>query len=105
MSNERDELAKILGRDDLYNDSGCCDWIVVDSAAEAILAAGYRKLRTVTTAEELDALPVGSVVLDNIGDAWTKTDVDFWQCFQTFNDSSGLALCGPLTVLHEAVAR
>lgn len=29
----------------------------------AVLAAGYRKPRTVTTVEELDALPVGSVVL------------------------------------------
>ena len=31
--------------------------------ADAILAAGYSKPRTITTAEELDALPVGSVVL------------------------------------------
>ena len=32
-------------------------------AVERILAAGYRKPRTITTAEELDALPEGTVVL------------------------------------------
>lgn len=35
---------------------------------DVILAAGYRKPRTVTTVEELDALPVGSVVLDGRND-------------------------------------
>jgi len=33
--------------------------------ADAILAAGYRKPRTITTVEDLGALPVGSVVLHN----------------------------------------
>jgi hypothetical protein len=33
--------------------------------AVRLTAAGYRKPRIVTTAEELDALPVGSVVLHN----------------------------------------
>jgi len=31
-------------------------------AVERILAAGYRKPRVITTAKELDALPVGSVI-------------------------------------------
>lgn len=35
--------------------------------ADAILAAGYRKPRTITTVEELDALPVGSVVIHDEG--------------------------------------
>lgn len=35
-------------------------------AAESILAAGYRKPRTITTAEELDGLANGSVVLSDI---------------------------------------
>lgn len=39
----------------------------VKSTARDILAAGYRKRRTITTAEELDALPIGSVVLDPVG--------------------------------------
>ena len=40
---------------------------VVDATMEVILAAGYRKPRIITTAEELDALPVGSVILDQVG--------------------------------------
>lgn len=35
--------------------------------ADAILAAGYRKPRTITTFDELDELPRGSVVLDRDG--------------------------------------
>ena len=31
-------------------------------------------IRTITTAAELDALPVGSVVLDRWGRAWQKHD-------------------------------
>ena len=35
----------------------------------------------ITTVEELDALPVGSVVLDAIGDAWQRGDSDdHWWC-------------------------
>ena len=35
----------------------------VEALADAVLAAGYRRPRTVTTVEELDALPTGTVVL------------------------------------------
>jgi len=35
---------------------------VTGGIAEAILAAGYRKPRTVTTVEELDALPAGTLI-------------------------------------------
>lgn len=58
---ERDELADIIKReyrsavtrksDDCYT-----------APADAILAAGYRKPRTITTAAELEALPFGSAV-------------------------------------------
>ena len=33
-----------------------------EAQADAILAAGYSKPRTISTVEELDALPVGSVI-------------------------------------------
>lgn len=36
--------------------------------AETLLAAGYSKPRTITTREELDALPSGSVILDSAGE-------------------------------------
>lgn len=35
----------------------------------AIISAGYRKPRTVTTVEELDLLPDGTVVMDTFGNA------------------------------------
>jgi hypothetical protein len=34
------------------------------TSADAVLAAGYVKHRTITTVDELDALPLGSVVID-----------------------------------------
>ena len=59
---EREELARII--EDTYE-------IDIDSpeagtelaCADAILAAGYRKPRTITTVEQLDALPPGSVLI------------------------------------------
>jgi hypothetical protein len=54
-------------------------------AAESATAAGYRKPRTVTTVEELDALPVGAVVrvvhrderfvLEKLSDGWYRPGV------------------------------
>jgi hypothetical protein len=40
---------------------------VLDKTADNILAAGYSKPRTVTTAEELDALAEGAVILSDEG--------------------------------------
>jgi|GEM_PF-5122638 len=63
MSTERDELAEVLG-EALEKCPGIdTSWHQDCAMAEHILAAGYRKPRTVTTAEELDALPLGSVVI------------------------------------------
>ena len=66
------------------------------------------KPRTVTTAAELDALPVGSVVLDNEGDVWQHRGYAAYQwCNTTGGRNSGLdtsefaADCLPATVLHE----
>jgi len=39
----------------------------VDAATDAVLAAGYRRPRTVTTAAEMDALRFFAVVLDAYG--------------------------------------
>jgi len=59
---ERDELASVIvaayGEDP---DSECpCEQDL--DVADAILAAGYRRPRTVTTVEEMQALPMGSVI-------------------------------------------
>ncbi|MDQ5861777.1 MAG: hypothetical protein M3536_05895 [Actinomycetota bacterium] len=59
---ERDELAAVIR-------GNRAPWVtntehheMEQAQADAILAAGYRKPRTITTAAELDALPVGSVI-------------------------------------------
>lgn len=66
MSNERDELLKAM-EPALFTDAYYGDMFSHDhnrsTLADAILAAGYRKPQQVTTEEELDALPPGSVVL------------------------------------------
>ena len=54
---ERDELAGII-----YMGSDLAE-AKAARLADDVIAAGYRKPRTVTTAAELDALPVGTVVL------------------------------------------
>jgi hypothetical protein len=68
---------------------------------EVLLAAGYSKPRTITTAEELDALPDGSAVLDDDGDASTKHN-GMWHGYEMSPLASRwLATCGPFTVLYE----
>lgn len=53
--------------------------VTAEIIAASILAAGYSKPRTITTAEELDALPVGSVILSNGGeDSAQKDDEGYW---------------------------
>jgi len=54
-----------------------------DAPADAILAAGYSKPRTITSQKDLDALPVGSVI-------WAfdfqAGDSNSWQLFDDVND-------------------
>jgi hypothetical protein len=68
---DRDELAEIIQDCGEYiPGSHADDYVSPDKAADAILAAGYRKPRTVTTAEELDALPEDSVVMESEHDTF-----------------------------------
>ncbi|MBZ2197253.1 hypothetical protein [Occultella gossypii] len=78
-------------------------------AADAEAEVERLTARTVTTAAELDALPVGSVVLDRDGDAWQKGAIGRgWSCtVQVLNSHdqpshSVAAILGPLTVAHVA---
>ncbi len=64
-TNERDELAELA--ESIRSGSLGTSEIVA-----AILAAGYSKPRTITTTEELDELPTGSVVLNSLHEAATK---------------------------------
>jgi hypothetical protein len=84
-----------------------------DHVADAILTAGYRKPRTIATVEELNALPVGSVVLRN-GRAFQRfaptpaafDEYQMWRCpdggfVRSTKDGSSIL---PATVVHEAEA-
>lgn len=71
---QRDELARLISSRHTMG------------AVDAILAAGYRKPRTITTVEELDALPVGSVVLAHWADG-SQSDYQVTRC----PDGSGAA--------------
>jgi hypothetical protein len=96
-SSHRDELTTlVLGR-------------TAPRAADAILAAGYRKPRTITTVEELDALPVGSILFDVDGDVCQRFRGG-WRA--TINERKGdpwltdtLEVDLPATVLHEPQAK
>jgi hypothetical protein len=59
MSDENEELALVI-----FNHNGWGPGVddKCRGAAEAVLKAGYRKPRTITTVEELNALPIGTVV-------------------------------------------
>lgn len=86
--NARDELTTlILGK-------------TAPRAADAILAAGYRKPRTITTAEELDALPDMSVVRTSAGTIANIVGHDaYFFGYEKSAHRGVLAL--PATVLYE----
>jgi len=100
--NERDELAGIV------RGKTCCSGLCAESqseqTADAILAAGYRKPRTISTIEELDALPIGAVVLDSIGDPWAVAwDAGGFRRYRNPNGAVNFANL-PATVLHSPEA-
>lgn len=109
MSTERDELAEMRGElaelaaDAAERDDD--DWMT--EAADAILAAGYRKPRTITTTEELDTLPVDSVIVDYRGSAYQwGIGLDGSEGWASTRDSNPITTnhllrFQPLTVLHE----
>lgn len=103
----RDELAEIIydaWREEEPRDSA-------DIATAAILAAGYHKPRTITTSDELNALPVGSVVLyrDRAFQHYPAHPAPFdeyqqWKCadggfVRSTKDGSSIL---PAIVIHEA---
>jgi hypothetical protein len=109
----RDELAEVIAnfRDDWYKVQRKSPAGIDRAEAKAILAAGYSKPRTITTAEELDALTDGSLIETKGGivfqkyDGWHAEGDNGWQrpgyswCERTrhFADSAHL----PISILHE----
>lgn len=117
MSAERDELA----RDIFIADNWRFDLEVIEeqwkraphqpdfryahAIASALIAKGYRRPRTVTTVEELDALPIGSVVLDRSGKAWHSLGTrEWWVGGVTIRGGHPRELL-PATVLHVGGAK
>lgn len=105
LPNQREELAAIIRQEHGYPAS---------KLADVLLAAGYRKPRIVSTTDELDALPLCSIVMNNgsnphawqkrtdlyVGDAWYLTsDTDYgMDSYAVFEDGA------TATVLHEPEA-
>lgn len=88
---EREELAKLISSRHTM------------AAVDALLAAGYRKPRTITTVEELDALPNGSVVLDRNGLSLHKNMFSQWDASNGTRNVQPDELeadAFPATVLH-----
>ena len=75
---------------------------VIFHGTKALQDLGYRKPSTITTIEELDALPDGSAVLDGV--VCVKRADGYWN----FSDLAGVyasaSITLPATVLHEPEA-
>lgn len=104
MSNneQRDELARVIvfaHGEDAEVECPCEQDLEV---ADAIIAAGYRKPRTITTVEELDALPNWSAILDDSGDVAQKLS-GWWHFPETspVGSSKVLKYSATVTVIHE----
>jgi len=105
MSAERDELAAAIvgyriGEGYYAVDVGYSD---ARAIADDLLAAGYKKPRTVTTVEELDALPSDAVIRSVYGGVFVK-DGGWWAETGTRDKSLSADLDRPATVLHEGSA-
>ena len=95
---------------DLIDEETHVDWFSGGPAelAQAILAAGYRKPRTITTAEELDALPNEALIRTRFGQVWEAAKLtDGENLWRTLGPakllrSEDIARWSlPATVLHE----
>lgn len=108
MSTQREDLATLIAKHHdkffgvEYAEPATQDY----GLADALIADGWTKPRTITTVEELDALPIGSVVLDVEGDVceragggWTgiikERSMDSWLL------TGAEAIDLPATVLYD----
>jgi len=76
---ERDELASVIVEAYGEDPRSECPCEQDYDVADAILAAGYRRPRTVTTVEELDALPISAVVRGKwLAEKWADEEGELW---------------------------
>jgi hypothetical protein len=100
MSNDREELSDIiLDCGEYIPGSHADDYVNPYKAADAILAAGYRKLRQVTTVEEVRGLPNDSVLLSDEGGVF-QFDFGLWREVGTRDSMGANDIALPATVLH-----
>jgi hypothetical protein len=108
INNARRELADLLYEEGAY--CGNCDYEsrcgeceeVLGRYADALLAEGYRKHRTITTTEELEALPNGAVIRDAGTFVYEKIPTAFdtpWAAGSMHRPNRCVQL--PATVLYE----
>ena len=112
MSNERDELAKVIytsHRDNTQVDlldnrrlqGSQLAWARL--AADTLIASGWRKPRTITTAEEVRNLPNDSVLLSDEGGVF-QFDFGLWREVGTRDSMGANDIALPATVIYEPEA-
>lgn len=101
--NARDDLADLIG--DTWNAMPSPADHVWHILADGILAAGWRPpARTIDTAEELDALPIGAVIRDGEGEVFEQWATGDWQAVGSLDTGESRLpseAVFPVTVLHE----
>jgi len=116
MTDLRADLAQVLKEhkyDLVKAVCSCSDFVQVglrcdpetheQHVAGVLLDAGYRKPRTITTLEELDALPMESVLKSAEGNVWESLVGGWFEtCSRACHIASDIAL--PATVLYEPEA-
>lgn len=122
MSTERDELTEKIKGEISHHISPVIGWLRLDATKGAVDTSGKRheawlvrldkateaiaelvKPRTVTTVEELDALPDGSVILAG-RDSLQKDGVGYWYFWGGDVGLEPNELDLPCTVLHEGAS-
>lgn len=88
-----------------FNKSGYCSAVEafkIGEAAEAILAAGYRKPRTVDTDDDLESLPLLAVIRDADGNVHERLEWNYGPALQWVSDGAeGRHPKLPATVLYQ----
>jgi hypothetical protein len=104
----RDELAALIGGklDSIFGTREFGPATQDYTLADELIAAGYRKPRTITTIEELEAMAVGSMILDSDPDALLKDRNGGWLSIHDGDHIpyKDFSITLPATVIHEGDA-
>jgi hypothetical protein len=102
---ERDDLARAIANqlDRLFLNRELDPAPQDYQVADALLKAGWRQTRTVSSAEELDALGYGFVVRDDYGIVYAKpfNKGNFWLMVGDHEHHPAEHILLPATVIHE----